>query len=129
VTPQAVDLSPEEYHAFAEGIASLARQKEKRPSDFDTFRAWLDRNGPYGCLIDGANVALFGQNWEAGGFSFAQISSVLDGLHEERPDLKPLLVSRASTPTQYCHTAFSWLAIMVSVADVFLESSKNYSIE
>ncbi|EIE26949.1 hypothetical protein COCSUDRAFT_59444 [Coccomyxa subellipsoidea C-169] len=93
---EAVDLSPEEYHAFAEGIAALARQKEKRPSDFDTFRAWVDRNGPYGCLIDGANVALFGQNWEAGGFSFAQISAVLDQLREERPDLKPLLMLHQS---------------------------------
>ena len=89
---QALDLSPEEYHAFAEGIASLAQQKEKRPSDFDTFRAWLDENGPFGYVIDGANVALFGQNWEAGGFSFAQIAAVLDQMHEERPGLKPLLV-------------------------------------
>ncbi len=94
---QAVDLSPEEYHAFAEGIASLARQKEKRPSDFDTFRAWLEENGPFGYVIDGANVALFGQNWEAGGFSFAQIAAVLDQMHEERPGLKPLLVRSASS--------------------------------
>ena len=113
---QAVDLSPEEYHAFAEGIASLARQKEKRPSDFDTFRAWLDRNGPYGCLIDGANVALFGQNWEAGGFSFAQISAVLDQLHEERPDLKPLLVSRACQPKGTCHHCISRLVTITTLA-------------
>ncbi|BDA43062.1 probable mitochondrial ribonuclease P catalytic subunit at C-terminar half [Coccomyxa sp. Obi] len=93
---EAVDLSPEEYHAFAEGIASLARQKEKRPSDFDTFRAWLDQNGPFGYVIDGANVALFGQNWEAGGFSFAQIAAVLDQMHEKRPGLKPLLMLHQS---------------------------------
>lgn len=32
---QAVDLSPDEYDAFREGIAALARKQERRPKDFD----------------------------------------------------------------------------------------------
>ena len=33
------------------------------------FKAWLARHGPFGAVIDGANVALYGQNFETGGFT------------------------------------------------------------
>jgi len=44
-------------------------------------------------LIDGANVALYGQNWERGAFSFGQIKGVMDQLGRTHPDLHPLMVS------------------------------------
>lgn len=47
--------------------------QERRPNDFQAFRAWLERHGPFGAVIDGANVALYGQNFEKGGFNFGQI--------------------------------------------------------
>jgi proteinaceous RNase P len=90
-----MDLSAEEYQAFAEGIAALAAERERRAADFDAFRGFLVRNGPYSCLVDGANVALFGQNYVEGGFSWAQIRAVMQRMREEHPDKKPLLV-RAS---------------------------------
>ena len=37
------------------------------------FMAWLEANGPFGVVVDAANVAFFGQNHATGGFSFAQI--------------------------------------------------------
>ncbi len=37
------------------------------------FKAWIEEHGPFGAVIDGANVALFGQNFESGGFNFGQI--------------------------------------------------------
>ena len=89
---KAMDLSENEYQAFGSGIAALAAQRERKPRDFETFQALLERNGPYGCIIDGANAALFGQNFEEGGFSFGQIEAVLAQLQQERPDLKPLVV-------------------------------------
>ena len=89
---QAMDLSEEEYEAFGRGVAALAAQRERKPRDFEAFVAFLDRNGPYGAVVDGANAALFGQNWEEGGFSFAQIQAVVSQLHCERPALKPLVV-------------------------------------
>lgn len=70
-------------------------------------QAFLDRHGPHTCLIDGANVALFGQNWEdgatgaRGGFSFAQIGAVLEQVRRERPQLKPLLVRAPHTLACY----------------------------
>jgi len=43
-------------------------------------------------LVDGANVALYGQNWERGAFSFGQIKGVIDQLGRANPDLHPLMV-------------------------------------
>ena len=89
---QAMDLSDNEYQAFGRGIAALAAQRERKPRDFEAFQAFLERNGPHGCIVDGANAALFGQNFEEGGFSFGQIDAVLAQLRHERSDLKPLVV-------------------------------------
>ena len=43
------------------------------PSHPPQFKAWLERHGPFGAVVDGANVALYGQNFEKGGFNFGQI--------------------------------------------------------
>lgn len=56
------------------------------------FREWLERHGPFGAVIDGANVALFGQNFASGGFNFGQIRTVVDRLGGSHPHLKPLVV-------------------------------------
>lgn len=69
----ALDLSAEELVAFSQGIASIAERMEKRPNDFQQFKGWLQRHGPFGAVVDGANVALYGQNFASGGFSFAQL--------------------------------------------------------
>ena len=95
-----MDLSEEEYEAFGRGVAALAAQRERKPRDFEAFVSFLGRNGPYGAVVDGANAALFGQNWEEGGFSFAQIQAVVAQLHCERPALKPLVV-RPSAARQH----------------------------
>ena len=50
-------------------------------------QAWLEKHGPVHALVDGANVALFGQNWEHGGFSWGQIKDVTDHLTRHHPDL------------------------------------------
>ena len=56
------------------------------------MQAWLAENGPVHVLVDGANVALYGQNWEHGGFSFGQIKGVVDEVDMAHPDLHPLMV-------------------------------------
>ncbi len=58
------------------------------------LQEWLDTHGPFGCIVDGANVALFGQNFDEGGFQFSQIGDVVETLCEEMPERKPLVVSR-----------------------------------
>lgn len=61
------------------------------------LQAWLEQHGPVQVLVDGANVALYGQNWERGAFSFGQIKGVLDQLGRQHPDLRPLMVSTYGT--------------------------------
>ena len=62
------------------------------------MQGFLERHGPFTCLVDGANVAMYGQNWEdgstgeRGGFRFEQIEAVMEQAGRERPNLKPLLV-------------------------------------
>ena len=52
-----------------------------------------ERNGPYDILIDGANVAFFGQNRDGGGFRWAQIIAMTRLVQRENPGKKVLLVS------------------------------------
>lgn len=66
--------------------------QERKADDFLEFQQWLEKNGPFGLVIDGANLALFGQNFTEGGFHFSQIEAALKHSHEQHPDLKPLLV-------------------------------------
>ena len=54
---------------------------------------WFDRNGPYDILVDGANIAFYGQNREGGGFAWQQVMDMVKMLQRENPDKKILLVS------------------------------------
>ncbi len=89
---RAVDLDEDEYSQFAQGIASLAKKHGKRADEFDGFVKWLKEHGPFGVVIDAANVAFYNQNFESGGFNFSQIEAVVERVGECHPDLKPLVV-------------------------------------
>lgn len=91
-TVKAIDLSTAEYNEFLNGIADLAKKHERHPNDFQSFVKWLDANGPFGVVVDAANVAFFGQNFDSGGFNFSQIAAVVDKLRSLHPDKKPLVV-------------------------------------
>lgn len=110
---QALDLEEEEWDQFASGVAQLAAQRERKPKDFKLFQAWLEQHGPVQALIDGANVALYGQNWERGAFSFGQIKGVMDQLGRTHPDLHPLMmlhVGRTKGPSAECKPGKTLLA-------------------
>ena len=102
VLAQPVDLEEAEWQQFAQGIASIARQQERTPNDFSTFQSWHDRHGPFDFVIDGANVALYGQNWAEGGFSFGQIEDVLGKVQQAKPDAKVLMVCLLSVGINAC---------------------------
>eukprot|EP00854_Cymbomonas_tetramitiformis_P011078 gene11078-13095_t len=67
----AVDLTSEEREKLAAGIAKLACEREKH-DHFEYFKRFLKEQGPYTLLIDGANVGMYGQNFENSGFNFKQ---------------------------------------------------------
>ncbi len=54
---------------------------------------WHERNGPFDVLMDGANIALYGQNWEGGGFSMHQVHAVYNKACTDNPGSKVLVVS------------------------------------
>ncbi|XP_078447186.1 proteinaceous RNase P 1 isoform X2 [Wolffia australiana] len=82
-----IDIDPLETENFAKSLASLAMQREVK-ADFNRFQEWLDRNGPFDAVIDGANVGLANQHH----FSFFQLTSVVNGMRKLSPTRKPPLV-------------------------------------
>ncbi len=89
----ALDLDAAEYAEFCSGVAALAARQGRQPADFPAFVAWLEANGPFAAVVDAANVAFFGQNFESGGFSFAQVEAVVGALEAELPPgARPLVV-------------------------------------
>lgn len=56
------------------------------------LQSWLEEHGPFKTIIDGANVAFWGQSFEQGQFQFGQIEKLVDAVCSEL-DQKPLVVS------------------------------------
>ncbi|KAK9826794.1 hypothetical protein WJX81_001690 [Elliptochloris bilobata] len=92
---QGIDLDDEEWDTFARGIAQLALQREKS-QHFRPFQEWLERHGPFDAVLDGANIALFGQNFGDGGFVFKQVEATLAQLRRDGHAQRPLLVLHES---------------------------------
>ena len=88
----ALDLDDEEYGEFTRGIAELATKQQRHAADFTSFKGWLEEHGPFGVVVDAANVAFYGQNFESGGFSFGQIGAVVQRVRRDHPRLKPLVL-------------------------------------
>jgi len=108
----AIDLSTLEYEEFKTGVAELAAKQERQPNDFKIFVEWLEQHGPFGAVIDAANVAFYGQNFDSGGFSFAQVGAVVDRLHETHAELRPLVllhVNRTKAPAAQSSAAVALL--------------------
>lgn len=76
-------------------LPSLSSLLMHHPFNFPFYPRYpfrYDRNGPYDVLIDGANVAFYGQNREGGGFKWPQIMSMVDLVKRENPGKKIMLV-------------------------------------
>ena len=65
-------------------------------------QTWVAAHGPFDVVLDGANVALFGQNKETGGFTFSQVVAVLNAALAARPQTRPLVVRKVSCPVLCC---------------------------
>eukprot|EP00195_Chlamydomonas_chlamydogama_P011324 CAMPEP_0202898880 /NCGR_PEP_ID=MMETSP1392-20130828/7280_1 /ASSEMBLY_ACC=CAM_ASM_000868 /TAXON_ID=225041 /ORGANISM="Chlamydomonas chlamydogama, Strain SAG 11-48b" /LENGTH=681 /DNA_ID=CAMNT_0049584935 /DNA_START=125 /DNA_END=2170 /DNA_ORIENTATION=+ len=87
-----VDLEEAEWTSFAAGIASLAIKQELRKDEFARYMEWFDRNGPFDVLVDGANVAFYGQNRPSGGFCWKQIMSMMELARAKHPGARVLLM-------------------------------------
>ncbi|XP_056162126.1 proteinaceous RNase P 1, chloroplastic/mitochondrial-like [Syzygium oleosum] len=83
-----IDLDSREAEKFAESVAALALKREKN-SSFQKFQKWLDYNGPFEAVIDGANVGLFSQQR----FLPAKVKAIVNGIRQKLPSRRwPLIV-------------------------------------
>jgi len=86
-----MELSASTFEEFAQKVARDGSydKAQKALSDFAT---WLDtREGdPFTAIIDGANVAFFGQNFAQGKFNYHQVQFVVDAL--EKMNENPLVI-------------------------------------
>jgi proteinaceous RNase P len=88
VALRAIDLSEEEFTRLREGIAKLAKERE-RENDFHSFLTWVENHKPE-VYIDGANVGMFNRKpWAKGNFDFSQIDRVLNTARTETKKTDP----------------------------------------
>lgn len=85
-----IDLDPEETEKFAKSVAELAFQREHNSYEFQAFQEWLDENGPFEAIIDGANIGLY--NSQARGFNFTQVATVANAIKARSSTKKPPLI-------------------------------------
>jgi len=103
---QAIDLDEEQFKTFAAGISKLAAERERsngpkkkgpggadgpQLSKFEEFSQWLQRKGPFDVVVDGANVAMYGQAKE-NHMQPRQISQVVKQIQSEQPESRVLVV-------------------------------------
>ncbi|KAF6261333.1 hypothetical protein COO60DRAFT_1636916 [Scenedesmus sp. NREL 46B-D3] len=101
VSLQMLDLSESDWEAFGVQVKQLAEQQEKQAGKFQVFSDWLDRNGPYDIMIDGANVALPDK-----------IRVMYEAVQQQSPDAKVLLVLHSGryNDARLNHAeAFQWM--------------------
>ena len=84
--------NPKQQYRKKERPHLVHDSQERKADDFKAFRGWLEAHGPFGVIVDGANLALFGQNNPDGGFDFRQIEAALGHARARHPELKPLVV-------------------------------------
>uniref|UniRef100_A0A0E0CDF0 ribonuclease P n=1 Tax=Oryza meridionalis TaxID=40149 RepID=A0A0E0CDF0_9ORYZ len=86
-----VDIDVEETQRFADSVAGLALQRETK-TNFSQFQEWLEGHGAYEAIVDGANIALYQQNFAEGGFSLTQLDAVVTELRDRCNGKWPLVV-------------------------------------
>ncbi|KAF3786230.1 Proteinaceous RNase P 1 [Nymphaea thermarum] len=85
-----IDIDPRETENFAKSIADLACEKQVK-NDFTKFQDWLEKNGPFDAVIDGANMGHFKPGLHVS--SFSRLNSVVNALHKMSPSKKlPLVI-------------------------------------
>ncbi|XP_062232135.1 proteinaceous RNase P 2-like [Phragmites australis] len=86
-----IDIDMEETQRFADSVAGLALERETR-TNFSCFQEWLEAHKEYEAIVDGANIALYQQNFAEGGFSLTQLDAVITELRDVHSGKWPLVI-------------------------------------
>ncbi|KAJ1287249.1 hypothetical protein BS78_03G416400 [Paspalum vaginatum] len=76
-----IDIGMQETQRFADSVAGLALERETK-TNFSQFQEWLEASKGYEAIVDGANIALYQQNFAEGGFSLTQLDAVIAELRD-----------------------------------------------
>uniref|UniRef100_A0ACD5XE78 Uncharacterized protein n=1 Tax=Avena sativa TaxID=4498 RepID=A0ACD5XE78_AVESA len=86
-----VDIDMEETNTFADSVSGLALERETK-ANFSQFQEWLEAHKEYEAIVDGANIALYQQNFAEGGFSLGQLDAVVTELRDRYNGKWPLVI-------------------------------------
>ncbi|KAF7040687.1 hypothetical protein CFC21_050574 [Triticum aestivum] len=86
-----VDIDMEDTQKFADSISGLALERETK-ANFSQFQEWLEAHKEYEAIVDGANIALYQQNFAEGGFSLVQLDAVVTELRDRYNGKWPLVI-------------------------------------
>ncbi|WJX69884.1 Proteinaceous RNase P 1, chloroplastic/mitochondrial [Trifolium repens] len=90
-----IDIDPKETENFAASLSKLACEKQPK-ANFSHFQKWLEKNGPFDAVVDGANVGLA----NIAHFSFSQLDYVVRQLRELSPTKRlPLIILHVNRVT------------------------------
>ncbi|XP_022752583.1 proteinaceous RNase P 2-like isoform X2 [Durio zibethinus] len=86
-----VDIGDVETEKFAQSVAGLAMEREVK-ANFKEFQDWLEEKADYEAIVDGANIALYQQNFAEGGFSLLQLDAVIKEMYARSGNKWPLII-------------------------------------
>lgn len=90
-----IDIDPKETENFAASLSKLAREKQPK-ANFNHFQKWLEKNGPFDAVVDGANVGLA----NIAEFSFKQLDYAVRQLRQLSPSKRlPLIILHVNRVT------------------------------
>ncbi|XP_010448973.1 PREDICTED: proteinaceous RNase P 3-like isoform X2 [Camelina sativa] len=93
-----VDTNELETENFVDSLVALAVERKAKMNscepmaDFSEFQEWLEKNGDYEAIVDGANIGLYQQNFADGGFSLPQLEAVVKELYNQSGNKKQPLI-------------------------------------
>lgn len=86
-----IDIGKSDWGVFLAGVGRMARDNEKG-NNFETYLSWINQHGPFDIIVDGANVAMHGQNFQGAFFRFDQIEAIVTFLEREFPGRRILVI-------------------------------------
>ena len=63
---RAIPLSSTEQQTMLEQVSKLAAQDDAKKQQFENFKKWIARKGPFDVLLDGANIGYSNQRVDKG---------------------------------------------------------------
>ncbi|KAG7640442.1 Protein-only RNase P C-terminal [Arabidopsis suecica] len=123
-----VDTNEVETQKFVDSLVALAMERKAKMNScesdvvFSEFQDWLEKQGDYEAILDGANIGLYQQNFVDGSFSLSQLESVVKELYRESGNNKwPLILLhkrrvRAILEEIYGHSLFLYSSSLLAMS-------------